>query len=168
MGVLHTGFSKGYCIKKEHSRKQGENQKLKGSPLSPRSHKSVTGILPNNPRMLPPFSAFMNFPPKLSNSCSGLIIRLKRSQCCNLNGYSVVITDVTVLFQRCGSCVSKMWQLCSSEATFVFQRCEIWCWNAWRKKNMSFKKKKKVSVIFCRAHIIIVNYLGLPLKESLR
>ena len=47
------------------------------------SHKSVTGILPNNPTMLPPFSVFMNFHPKLSDSCSGLIIRLERSQCCN-------------------------------------------------------------------------------------
>ena len=41
------------------------------------SHKSVTGILPNNPTMLPPFSIFINFHPKLSDSCSGLIIRLE-------------------------------------------------------------------------------------------
>ena len=47
------------------------------------SHKSVTGILPNNPTMLPPFSVFMNFHPNLSDSCSCLIIRLERSQCCN-------------------------------------------------------------------------------------
>ena len=43
------------------------------------SHKSVTGILPNNPTMLPPFSVFINFHPKLSDSCSGLIIRLEWS-----------------------------------------------------------------------------------------
>ena len=48
-----------------------------------RSHKSVTDILPNNPTMLPQFSGFMNFHPKLSDSCSGLIIRLEKSHCCN-------------------------------------------------------------------------------------
>ena len=38
------------------------------------SHKSVTDILPNNPTMLPPFSVFRDFHPKLSGSRSGLII----------------------------------------------------------------------------------------------
>ena len=37
-------------------------------------HKSVTSILPNNPTMLPLFSLFMNFPPIMSGSHSGLII----------------------------------------------------------------------------------------------
>ena len=46
-----------------------EIQNLKGV-LS--SHKSVTGILPNNPTMLPPFSVFMNFHPNLSDSRSGV------------------------------------------------------------------------------------------------
>ena len=46
-------------------------------------HKSVTGILPNNPTMLPPFSFFMNFHLNLSKSCSGVIIRLERSPSCN-------------------------------------------------------------------------------------
>ena len=47
------------------------------------SYKSVTGILPNNPTRLQPFSSFINFPPKLGDSCSGVIIRLERSQCYN-------------------------------------------------------------------------------------
>ena len=55
------------------------------------NHKSVTGILPNNPAMLPAFSVFMNFYPNLSDSCSGLIIRLEWSECGNQNGHSVVI-----------------------------------------------------------------------------
>ena len=40
-------------------------------------HKSVTSILPNNPTMLPLFSLFMNFPPIMSGSHSGLIIRFE-------------------------------------------------------------------------------------------
>ena len=44
----------------------------------------LKGILSsNNPTILPRFSVFMNFHPKLSVSCSGLIIRLEPSQCCN-------------------------------------------------------------------------------------
>ena len=54
------------------------------------SYKSATSILPNNPMMLPPFFVFMNFHPKLSGSCSGLIIRLELSQWCNENGHCVV------------------------------------------------------------------------------
>ena len=46
-------------------------------------YKSVTGISHNNPKMRSPFSVFMNFHPKVSDSCSGLIIRLEWSQCCN-------------------------------------------------------------------------------------
>ena len=76
------------------------------------SHKSVTIILPNNPLMLPPFSVFTNFHTKLSDSCSGLIIRLERSQCCNQTPYYMASTlrskDVAAVFQRCGSCVPKM------------------------------------------------------------
>ena len=44
-----------------------------------RAHKSVTGILLNNPTMLPPFSVIINFPPYLSDSCSGLIIILEQA-----------------------------------------------------------------------------------------
>ena len=48
-----------------------EKQDLKGVSSD---HKSVTSILPNNLMMLPLFSLFMNFPPIMSGSHSGLII----------------------------------------------------------------------------------------------
>ena len=76
-----------------------------------RSHKSVTDILPDNPTMLPSFSVSLNFHPSLSDSCSGLIIRLERSQCCNQTTQSVVL-------QRCDGCVPKMLQMCSKDGNF--------------------------------------------------
>ena len=76
------------------------------------SHKSVTGILPNNPTMLPPFLfVCMNFHPYLSDKCSGLMIRLERSQCFNQTPRSVV-------FQRSNSCVLKKQHLCSKDVNF--------------------------------------------------
>ena len=82
-------------------------------------HKSVTGTLLNNPTMRPPFSAFMNFHPKLSDSWSGLIIKLERSQCCNQTPHhTFCFNDVTVVTERCYSCVLKMWQLCSKDSNF--------------------------------------------------
>ena len=85
------------------------------------SYQSVTGNLPNNLTMLPPFSFFMNFHPKLSDSCSGLIVRLEQSQCCYLNGHSVVIRLPST---RPARCVLRMWRLCSKDVAVVLQRCD--------------------------------------------
>ena len=80
-------------------------------------HKSVTGMLPNNPKMVPPFSFLKNFHPYLSDRHSGRIIRLERSRCCNQNGHSVVIRLLTTWPARC---VQNIWQLCSNDAAVVF------------------------------------------------
>ena len=72
--------------------------------------------------------------------------------------------DVTVVFQRCGSCVPNMWQLCSKEATVVFQRCEFWCRNAWRQKDMNFfhKKNHDISLLHSSSYGISFKMIGLP------
>ena len=95
--------------------------------------------------MLPPFSIFMNFHPKLSDSCSGLIIRLERSQCCNQTPLHTASTlcskDVTVVFQRCDSCVLKKQQLCSKDANFDARMHDA-------RKILIFSQKK------CQCHIL--------------
>ena len=59
------------CQYSHKHEKVHEFKQLKGVSSG---HKSVTSILPNNPTMLPLFSLFMNFPPIMSGSHSGLII----------------------------------------------------------------------------------------------
>ena len=80
LALVWTGVRQSLALYYKQKSFFGTNSFLKGV-LS--SHKSVTGILLSNPTMLPPFSVFMNFHLKLSDSCSGLIIRIERSQCCN-------------------------------------------------------------------------------------
>ena len=66
---------------------------------------------------------------------------------------------MAVVFQRCDSCVLMKQQLCSKDANLMPECMTPEKYNFFQ---------KNVSVIFCRAHIIIykiiVNYYGLPLR----
>ena len=71
--------------------------------------------------------------------------------------------DVTVVFQRGDSYVLKMWQLCSKDANFNAGMFDT--------RKIRFFSKKNVSIIFCRAHIliykVIINHYWLPLSDPL-
>ena len=73
-------------------------------------------------------SFFHYFAPNFGGKHSGLIFGTQLSHPkitilnpCHINNYTVeFLESVLVVFSRCGSCVPKMWQLCSKDVNVVF------------------------------------------------